>query len=304
MTYFQNPFSSEFRGSWVLGDRQHSLTFSCPANTGRSEELVSSWQEPTSGIYDLSGNDSDGNSKNTLAIRFTVNSGNFWSNIEVDLTDNSNALLDPPPVDSQMTPSQIVSILNSNPSFSSYFIANLEKFNTNEYKNRIVIKQKFPTSRMKYFIINGRAEEVLKFNARAGVSELPSYFERSKIWGGNMSFPTDGTNSIVILDTASAVDNNVINNAVDAKGLSLNYNSSIIREDYELLEGRASGLFTFKKITVDGSDRITQVIEYPAGAKVGDLAKKINYTFSGSNKNPDKVTETPYLLKISDIVTP
>lgn len=297
MTYFQNPFSSEFRGNWSLSDRQHSLTFVCPGNSGRSDEVVFSWQEPTSGVFDLSGNDSDGNPRNVLKIRFTVNNGDFWSNIEVDLTDNTNALLDPAPIDSQMSPYQIVSIMNRNPSFSSYFVANTEK-------NKIIVKQKFPISRMKYFIINGGAEESLKFNARAGVAELPSYFERSKIWGGDMSFPMDGINSLVILDPTNTVDSNVIDYAVDSKGLPLNYDSGVVREDYELLEGRASGLFTFQKLTVDGSDRVTQIIEYPAGAKIGDLARKINYVFSGSNKNPDKVTEIPYLLKSSDIVTP
>lgn len=302
MTYFQNPFSSEFRGNWVLGDRQHSLTFVCPANSGRSEELVSSWNEPTNGTYDLSGSDADSNSTNVLVFRFSINQ--IWTNLEVDITDNSNASLSPAPTDSAMKPHEIVSILNSDPSFSSYFVASLEKFDSTGERNRIIIKQKFPTSRMKYFVVNGRAEEVLGFNKRAGVAELPSYFERSKVWGGDMSFPTDGLNSLVLLDSNYSVDNDVIDNAVDYKGVNLNYDSSSIREDYELLEGRASGLFTFQKLTVDSNDRVTQIIEYPAGAKVGDLARKINYTFSGSKTNPDKVTEVPYLLQSSDLVTP
>jgi hypothetical protein len=37
MTYFQNPFPSEFRGNWVLGDRQHSLTFVCSSNVASSD---------------------------------------------------------------------------------------------------------------------------------------------------------------------------------------------------------------------------------------------------------------------------
>jgi hypothetical protein len=302
MTYFQNPFSSEFRGNWALGDRQHSLTFVCPGNSGRSEELVSSWNQPTNGTYDLSGSDVDGDSTNILTFRFSINQ--IWTNLEVDITDNSNASLNPAPTDSAMKPYEIVLILNSNPSFSSYFIASLEKFNSTGEHNRIIIRQKFPTSRMKYFVINGRAEEILRFNSRAGVAQLPSYFERSKVWGGDMSFPTDGINSLVLLEPESSVDDFVIDNAVDYKGISLNYDSTSVKEDYELLEGRASGLFTFQKLTVDNNDRVTQIIEYPAGAKVGDLARKINYTFSGSKTNPDKVTEIPYLLQSSDLVTP
>jgi len=309
MTYFQNPFPSEFRGNWVLSDRQYSLTFTCPQNTGRTEEFVAVWNEPNSGSYDLSGNDSDGNSKNILTIRFNINNNDFWSNIEIDLTDNTNASLSPVPVDSAMLPHQIVSILNSDPSFSSYFIANLEKFNPNDHKNKIFIKQKFSNNRMKFFVVNTGAEEVLGFNSRAGVAELPSYFKKYKVYGGDMSYPTDDTYALVELSPSnsggsSAIDDNIIDNAVDYKGNSLNYNSSSLKEDYEFLEGRSSGLFTFQKITVDGSDRITQTIEYPAGAGVGDLGRKINYTYSGSNKNPNSVTEIPYVLSAGDLITP
>jgi hypothetical protein len=76
-----------------------------------------------------------------------------------------------------------------------------------------------------------------------------------------------------------------------------------MKEDYELLGGR-SGLFTFKKITVDGSNRITQIIEYPSGAVTGDFAKKTNYTYTSANTNPDQITEIPYQLTANDLVTP
>lgn len=304
MTYFQNPFSSEFRGNWVLGDRQHSLTFVCPANSGRSEELVSSWNEPTNGTYDLSGSDADSNSTNVLVFRFSINQ--IWTNLEVNITDNSNASLSPAPTDSAMKPHEIVSILNSDSSFSSYFTASLEKFNATGERNRIVIKQKFPTSRMKYFVVNGRAEEVLGFNKQAGVAELPSYFKRYKVYGADMIYPMDGTNSLVELDPSnsggsSVVDDNIIDLAVDNKGISLEYNSSSLKQDYEFLEGR-SGIFMFKKQTLDGSGRVTQIIEYPAGAVVGGFARKILYTYSGSNANPSTIKEIPYVLESADIL--
>lgn len=308
MTYFQNPFPSEFRGNWVLGDRQHSLTFICASNAGRTEDLVSSWNEPNSGIYDLSGSDADGNSTNILSIRFNINNNTFWSNMEIDLTDNTNAGLSPVPVDSEMKPFQIVSILNSDPSFSSYFEANLEKFSSGDV-HRIAIKQKFSNNRMKFFIINGRAEEVLGFNARAGIAELPSYFRKYKVYGGDMSYPIDDTYALVELSPSnsggtSIVDDNLIDSALDAKGNSLSLDSSSMKKDYEFLEGRASGLYTFQKMTLDVNDRITQIIEYPAGASVGDLARKINYTYSGTNKSPDTVTEIPYVIESSDLLSP
>jgi hypothetical protein len=309
MTYFQNPFSSEFRGSWVLGDRQYSLTFSCPANTGRSDSLVSAWKKPINSAYDLSGNDSDGNLKKILSIRLTADGGSVWSNIEIDTTDNTNASLDPVPTDSAMRPHQIVAILNANPSFSSYFSANLEKFDSFSNNERIVIKQKFSNTRMRFFVINKGAEEALGFNLMAGVAELPSYFKKYKIYGGDMSYPMDGTNAIVELSPSNSggssnIDNNIIDDAVDYRGVSFNLDSSSIKEDYELLEGRASGLYTFQKITVDESDRITQIIEYPAGASVGDLARKIIYSYSGSNTNPDSVLEIPYVVQSGDLLSP
>lgn len=76
-----------------------------------------------------------------------------------------------------------------------------------------------------------------------------------------------------------------------------------MKEDYELLSGR-TGLFTFKKQTVDVSSRITQIIEYPAGAVAGDFAKKTNYTYTGAQTAPDNVTEIPYQLTASDLITP
>lgn len=299
MTYFQNPFAAEFRGSWTLGDRQHSLTFVCPQNSGRSDEVVTTWNNPELGVYDLSGNDLDGNSKNILAIRIFINE--IWANLEIDLTDNTQAQLDPEPIISAMKPNQIVSILNKNSSFASYFVAGLEK-------NKIIIKQKFPTSRMKFFVINGRAEQVLGFNKRAGISELPSYFKNYKVYGGELSYPILSTNLLVELSPSnsggdSSVDDELINNALDNKGNFLNLNSSNLRKDYEFLEGR-SGLFIFRKITLDEENRTTEIIEYHAGSKVGNFAKKINYKYNGSSSSPVEITEIPYVLQEEDIIQP
>lgn len=311
MAYFQNPFPSEFRGNWVLGDRQYSLTFVCPPNAGRSETTVSAWSLPSGApeVYNLSGNDGDGDSKAILNFRMSI-SGTFdhWANISVDLTDNTNASLNPAPTASAMKPSEIVAILNADPTFSSYFTASLSKF-SNGSNTRIVIRQNQDALRMKFFVLNNQAETVLGFNARAGLAEMPSYFAKCKAWGGNMTERIDGTYALVLLDPSnsggsSVVDNNLIDNATDAKGVSLGLNSNTTKADWELLSGRASGLFTFKKLTVDGSNRITQIIEYPAGAIVGDLAKKTQYTYTGSKTNPDKITEIPYTLASGDLVAP
>lgn len=311
MAYFQNPFPTEFRGNWVLGDRQYSITFVCPPNTGRSETLVNAWKEPTGSpeTYDLSTNDADGNSTAILTLRFTTD-GTFqnYTNISVDLTDNTNAALSPAPVASAITSYQIVAILNADPTFSTFFQAGLEKAQSG-FNSRIVIRQRLETSRMKFIVLNGGAETVLGFNVRAGVAELPAYFSRCAIWGGSTSASNDAINELVLLDPSnsggsSAVDDDIIDNAVDARGQSLGLDSNSMKPDWQLIGGRASGLFVFQKITVDDSDRITQIIEYPAGAKAGDLGRKIQYTYTGTNKNPDQMTKIPYVITSGDLVTP
>jgi hypothetical protein len=77
----------------------------------------------------------------------------------------------------------------------------------------------------------------------------------------------------------------------------------VVHADYQLLRGR-SGLFQFQNVTVDGSDRPTQIIEYSAGAKVGDLAMKTTYAYTSANTQPSKVCQVPYTLTAGDLVVP
>lgn len=81
------------------------------------------------------------------------------------------------------------------------------------------------------------------------------------------------------------------------------FDYSEMLEDWELLRGR-TGLFMFRKHTVDDSDRITETIEYHAGAKAGDFARKIIYTYSGAKTKPDSQMEIPYVLQSGDLLNP
>ena len=313
MSYFQNPFLQEYRGNWVLGDRQYVLTFTCPPNSGRAMDYVMAWNRPVGlpAAYDLSGSDGDGNSKHVLSIRMSIDNGfQHWVILNINIADNTYANLSPAPVVSALEPSQIVKILNADPQFSLWFTARLEKYDSKDSYTKIILAQKLDATRMRFYIMNGKAETVLRFNSRAGVAELPTYFVRDKVWspeldGGSVS----GNAMLVLLSPTNSggtkvVDNDVIDMAVDAKGNSLNFDSHVELEDYQLLAGRASGLFTFQNIKVDSSDRITQIIEYPAGGSAGDLARKINYSYAGINRNPSQVTEIPYTLTDEDLVTP
>jgi hypothetical protein len=231
-----------------------------------------------------------------------------WVNLSINLTENTYALLDPSPNESQIEPWQIVSILNANPDFSSYFTATLQTNPSSTAKTKIAIRQKYDSSRMKFFVLNGQAETVLKFNARAGVAQLPDYFAKCKIWGGDMTDISDESYSLVLLTPSNSygdldVDNDIIDNATDPKGNLLGFDSNTFKADWELLAGRGSGLYTFKKQTIDESDRISEIIEYGTGASAGELCRKTNYTYTGSNKNPDTITQIPYILQAGDLLT-
>lgn len=290
MSFFQNPLSCDFLGNWILGDRKFSQEFRCPSNKGRSDEAVTVWANPP---YDLSGNDSDGNSTDTLVLKFALTDLKTWYECSVDITASAAS-------SSAVTPAEIVTALNADDTFSSYFVASLGSF-SNMDRTRLLITQKKPAIQFRFFVVNGRAEEVLKFNKRAGVAELPTYFERHVV-GNHTTYP-DGQSMLVALDVGNNVDAAVVDNATDANGNVLGYDSGTVQEDYQLLKGR-SGIFTFQKLTVDSSDRITQIIEYHAGAIEGDLARKISYTYTGAKTKPDQITEVPYTLTSGDLVTP
>jgi len=306
MSWFQNPFFEDYQGNWVLGDRQQSLTFKCPRNAGRGETLVVSWQPPTP-VYNFAGNDVDGNSRDTLQIRTAFNT-NIRQYATMDVVGTAPTLLS-----AATTSDEVVAALNSDVAFTAMFTALIQ---TNTGDNSIpegtrvvMIRSNFDATRMKFYIVNGRAEEALQFNGRAGVSELPTYFSRHEV--NQWDDFADSTGMIVPLDTvANTVDLNVVNNAVNFKGVSLNFDGTVIQDDYELLRGR-SGIFNFQSITLSNTagaiERIGEIVEFPAGAVVGDLGRKITYVYAGNadtNLQPTQTTEEPYTLEAGDLVTP
>jgi len=299
MPFYQNPFSRDFRGNWVLADRKQVITFPGDRNTfrnrGRGDEIVIAWNE---GPYDLSGNDVDGNPRQDLYINFALDVNDFrnWASISVDISGAAPATT---------TPAEIVAALNADTVFASYFTAELGEFASGA--PRVSIRQKLPTTRLWFYMPNGNAEEALRFNARADVAEMPDYFDRHKISEVN-NFP-DCLNMLIELDVSGwategdSVDGDVVYHALDEKGRPAGLDPTDPTEDWEHLEGR-SGLFAFHKNTVDGSNRITESIQYHAGAKEGDMAKKIKYSYTGANTEPDQMTEEPYVLTTGDLVTP
>jgi len=290
MSFYQNVFNVEFRGSYPLGDRQYNDTYVCRSNAGRSDAEVAVWKEPT---YDLSGNDAEGDAKSNLHIYYAIDPDfKAWALLSIDISAGAASA-------AAVTAQEIVIALEANAIFSSLFVASVSKFNSG--KDRLMIRQKKPTTSMHFYIDNGRAESALGFNARAGIYELPSYFDHYTIanrWTYNRP------NSILIkMDTTNVVHQGLINAAVDERGNSLGYAYGSEQADWQLLDG-SCGIFSSKKITVDGSNRITQIIEFSTGAKAGSFAKKTIYAYTSANTNPDKIMEIPYILQSGDLITP
>lgn len=274
MSFFQNPFSSEFRGSLSFEGRQYSLTFSVPANMNKNLSTIA-WNV---GPYDLSTY-----TTLTFNIAFDSDLKNF-----VPFAINVSGA-----TPSVTTAAEVCVLLNANTNFSTWFVATVIESSRGSQTYRILIKTNNPES-MRFYISNTGAEKILRFNKYAGVAELPSYYTRHTI-ANRFNF-TDSTAQLIELDETDATyDQPIITDAGFIYG--------DMKEDWELLAGRV-GLFTFKKQTVDGSNRVTEIIEYSAGAVVGDMAKKTKYTYTAANTSPTNITQIPWTLESADLITP
>lgn len=270
MSFFQNLFNQEFRGTWVLGDRQYSINFTCPANKNSFDYQYAF----NPGPWDFSAD-------NTLVLNYAwdVDFKNY-AQLSINIAGSNPA---------STTAAEVVAILNSNATFSEMYSASVKD-------SSLLIQSKFsrPKKNIRLWISNSGAEKKMRFNKNAGVAELPEYFKKHTIQN---RFEADSIGQLILLDeTDVAVDIPIIESAGFVPGN--------MKEDWQLVRGRASGLFTFQKITVDVSDRISEIIEYPAGAIEGDFARKIKYVYNGANTNPSQITEIPYVLTSGDLIAP
>lgn len=264
MPYFQNISSSEFIGIYVISDRKYSKDYRIKPNPNTSMLMRS---QP--GPFNLS-------TANLFVIKYSPDAGYNWYPISVTLTAGS-----------ARTSANVCDDLNTNSTFAAMFSAS-------DQNGCVIIRSLTNASHsFRAYIPNianpadatTSAEQELLFNFKAPVVEMPSYFSRYAI--GNMP-------GALIVQLTQSDENFVITNA----GLS-----TTPKEDWQFLEG-TSGLFTFKKQTVDGSNRITTIVEYPCGASAGDLAKKTTFTYSGANTSPSTIAEIPYTLASGDLITP
>ncbi len=264
--FFQNAFDSSLSGSMLFADY---VSWSIKGNVNRNDQSVN-W---VNGPFNLTGN-------NVLTINFSILTGDtpqaakYYSAINVTLPNSAS-----------VTSETIVNALNADTQFKSWF----EAFNYDNYR-RIEIKSKAGRLGLRYYFSNTSAETILRFNQKAPVKELPSFFMRHTIVEAP-NYP-DSLGQLIYLDPNNSVDAQIIRNA----GLDPTNEQT----DWELLAGRTEE-FKFELNTYDGSGRVTQTIEFYAGASVGDASRKTVYTYTGANTLPTKVFQMPFVLDYATV---
>jgi hypothetical protein len=273
MAFFQNVFDQEFQGYLLLADRKLVPTFKIGPNKNLQSRQVA-WN---AGPYDFS---ADGE----LQFNFAWDAEfKDWVSVSIDVSG-----ADP----SATTPVEVAAALNADPMFSSMLVASVTSMPAGE--SVLLDRSSSKRQNFRFYFDNAGAEVALGFNKMAPVAELPEYFARHAV--SNVKSYEDSMGAIVLLDESDPVDQGVIENA--------GFDPAAMSADWQLLRGRSSGLFTFQKSTLDGSGRVTEKVEYPAGALPGDFAKKTKYVYSGAGSNPVEVTEIPHILTSGDLVTP
>jgi hypothetical protein len=277
MPYFQNPFDNDFFGHLLLEDRQYVIDYKVPANYNKSSYMFA-WADPP---YNTVGN-------TTLTINYSIDGGVSFYALALTLSSGATKTAD-----------DLASDLNAITNFASLFIAKVVVDKTGIH--RLMIQALQPREKFKAYISNSSAETILRFNQKAGVAELPTYFDRHTI----INFRDHGPNADRLYPDSQGclvkLSQPGDNFYITAAGLS-----TTAQKDWQLLRGR-SGLFRFQNITTDAgnSHRITAIVEYWAGMKEGDLAKKIEYVYGGANatSQPNYTFECPYVLQSSDLGT-
>lgn len=275
MPYFQNPFPEDYNGNLSLQDRQYTQSFQVRGGPNRSNYLTSTAFEP----YNFTAN-------TTFTINFSLFSNNFksYSSIPVTITATNIAAA---------KAYEVVAALNNNTQFAGWYVASTYAGPGNNVG--VLIKSTRPNTDIRTYINNDGAEQILKFNYQNGVNQLPTYFRRDTV--ANTNNYSNSVGMLIELNPVNAWDSNLIINA--------GQDPAVVQPDWQLMQGKASGLFDFQSYTYDGNTppRITQILEFPAGSIAGAFARKILYSYTGTNTSPDTIYEIPYTLTQSDVNT-
>lgn len=341
MSFFQNVFGQQFMGSLVLGDRQYSMTFSVPAARNQTDLMTSGNGEPydlSGSNATLTINfaiDRDFKRFAALAINIAGAAASATTATEIVTTLNANAgfssrfeaFAEPTARGSSVL---YVTIRSKNPKVAQKTYISNSSAETKLRFNRYAGVAEAPAYFHRHTIANRHSfsdslgmliplSHIITGNTVASPTVITSPAhglttgDTILIANSNSSPTIDGSRVVTVIDA----DTFSVGVAVTTAGTrgewmaadeqtminAAGFVAADVKTDWELFRGR-SGIFNFKKQTVDGSNRITQIIEYPAGALAGDFAKITLYTYSGANTSPSTITEIPYTLLSGDIVTP
>lgn len=227
MPFFLNVFDSDFTGVLALDDRQYSLDFKIKANVN-TQTWMTAWNlEP----YPLNGTDTFGNTNNTLTFNYSFDDGHHYAALAINVNPTGPVQYAADP--NNVMAFEIVNALNANPTFQALYLAyvtqeknpgkgisagvieNIPNWGgTQGLLNWIVIKSvRRQIDTWKSYISNTGAEQVLQFNKRAGVAELPSYFARHTIANANI-YPDSNATLIQLTPTGGTnYDTTIITNA-------------------------------------------------------------------------------------------
>jgi len=272
MSFYQNPFEHEYHGV-MLVDAGQQLDFKIGPNQNNSTRMITWNLEP----FNLT-------TYVNFAVLWSLNGGRDYAKYHHTFATGT------------YTAQQIADLLNAVDNFSGTFTASSDH-------GRLVFTAKSPLpysmNGFKAYIPNTpaagesatSAEQAFGFNLKAPIREMPSYFDRHTV-----------ANSRTYADClACLVD---VDESTEAWVLTRMSLSTTPKTDWELLYGRTTQ-FKFHKRVVNGTNQVTSDIEYNAGARVGDLAKKTTYSYSsGSDTHAAVEAEVPYVLQSGDLITP
>lgn len=279
MPYFQNISDQEFRGNWILGDRQYTLNFNLKGNLNTPTLMMSF----TPGPYNLS-------TDTTLTINYAIDPTlKQFQPLAINVTGA---------IPSATQAWEVAAALNANPTFAALWTASSRALNNKltdpaGQAQIVYLQSSRQNTAIRAYITNAGAEKHLHFNAKAPIGQLPIYFSRHSI-PSILTYP-DSYGLLLPLNVGDAYTQTII--------VAQGQDPTTVKPDWQLLAGR-SGIFNLKSQVVDGSNRVTSSIEFPAGAQSGDLAIQTKYTYTGANTTPSTISQLPYTLIAGDLYIP
>ncbi len=340
MSFFQNLFD-EYEGCWTLGDyKKYSLTFKVPGNKNRPESFICWNPEP----YDLSSLNTltfnfaiDTEFKNFASISINVAGVTAIATKAAEIRDILNAnpsfsswFVAGIMAEDKLSPVNKVYIRQKKPATNfRFYVSNSgaeRKLKFNKYGgiadipsffDKDTIANRFESAEANNKLIrlshsitgNTVANPTVVTSPNHGLSNGDIVY----IIGSNCSPTIDGERTVTVTGVNTfTVAVNVTTAGTTGEWLSeteneiltdANVDYTTYMADWQHLRGRTN-VFMFYKNTVDGSNRITSQLQWQAGSKAGDLAKKVLYTYSGSNTTPSTQLEIPYVLTNSDLLEP